>query len=94
LPVAREPEDHVAGDVQGLFFTETGHPTPLWGVTWGKINTFLPGLRVELFPDWEKRPEAAAKKAAQEDGNIMESDAAEVPKNRGRHYLFPQPDCQ
>merc|ERR1719318_2365772 len=63
---------------RGLFFSETGHPTPLWGVTWGKIDTFLPGLRVELFPDWEKRPEAAAKKAAQEAGTSVESDAAEV----------------
>merc|ERR1719232_595708 len=39
----------------GLFFTASGHPTPLWGVTWGKIDTFLPGLREELFPGWEKR---------------------------------------
>merc|ERR1719232_1227089 len=39
----------------GLFFTSSGHPTPLWGVTWGKIDTFLPGLREELFPGWEKR---------------------------------------
>jgi len=42
---------------KGLFFTEAGHPTPLWGVTWGKIDTFLPGLRDELFPQWEKRAE-------------------------------------
>merc|ERR1719445_647223 len=40
-----------------LFFTPTGHPTTLWGVTWGKIDTFLPGLREELFPGWEKRQE-------------------------------------
>jgi len=39
----------------GLFFSPTGHPTPLWGVTWGKIDTFMPGLREELFPDWDKR---------------------------------------
>merc|ERR1719383_579776 len=39
----------------GLFFTPSGHPTPLWGVTWGKIDTFMPGLREELFPDWDKR---------------------------------------
>jgi len=55
---------------RGLFFTESGHPTPLWGVTWGKIDTFLPGLRAELFPDWEKRAdkilqvEEAARQAA------------------------------
>jgi len=42
---------------RALFFTESGHPTPLWGVTWGKIDTFLPGLREELFPGWEKRAE-------------------------------------
>eukprot|EP00090_Calanus_glacialis_P001547 TRINITY_DN11122_c0_g1_i1.p1 TRINITY_DN11122_c0_g1~~TRINITY_DN11122_c0_g1_i1.p1 ORF type:complete len:1921 (+),score=712.97 TRINITY_DN11122_c0_g1_i1:73-5835(+) len=62
---------------RGLFFTETGHPTPLWGVTWGKIDTFLPGLRVELFPDWEKKPEAAAKKAVEVSGtNNVEAVAA------------------
>ena len=44
----------------GLFFTEAGLPTPLWGVTWGKIDTFRPGLREELFPGWEKRAEQAA----------------------------------
>jgi len=42
---------------RGLFFTDSGTPTALWGVTWGKIDTFLPGLREELFPDWEKRAE-------------------------------------
>ena len=40
---------------RALFFTELGQPTPLWGVTWGKIDSFLPTLRDELFPDWEKR---------------------------------------
>ena len=40
---------------RGLFFTEQGQPTPLWGLTWGKIDSFLPTLRDELFPDWEKR---------------------------------------
>ena len=40
-------------DTRALFFTESGHLTPLWGVTWGKIDTFLPGLREELFPGWE-----------------------------------------
>ena len=57
---------------RGLFFTDTGDPTPLWGVTWEKVGsldakdflfknanpqveTFLPGLREELFPDWQKR---------------------------------------
>jgi len=40
-----------------LFFSPSGHPTTLWGVTWGKIDTFLPGLREELFPGWEKRAE-------------------------------------
>ena len=39
----------------GLFFTEQGQPTPLWGLTWGKIDSFLPTLRDELFPDWERR---------------------------------------
>ena len=39
----------------GLFFTQLGQPTPLWGLTWGKIDSFLPTLRDELFPDWEKR---------------------------------------
>ena len=24
-------------------------------MTWGKIDTFMPGLREELFPDWDKR---------------------------------------
>ena len=42
-------------DTSGLFFTELGQPTPLWGVTWGKIDTFLPTLRDQLFPGWEKR---------------------------------------
>jgi len=57
---------------RALFFTDAGHPTSLWGVTWGKIDTFLPGLRAELFPDWETRAskilevEEAAKKAAEE----------------------------
>ena len=46
----------------GLFFTEAGVATPLWGVTWGKIDTFMPGLREELFPGWEKRAELAAVK--------------------------------
>ena len=27
----------------GLFFSEAGVATPLWGVTWGKIDTFKPG---------------------------------------------------
>merc|ERR1719430_1912747 len=40
---------------RGLFFTDSGEPTPLWGVTWEKVETFLPGLRDELFPDWQKR---------------------------------------
>merc|ERR1719239_1212839 len=40
---------------RGLFFTDSGEPTPLWGVTWEKVETFLPGLREELFPDWQKR---------------------------------------
>ena len=44
---------------RGLFFTEAGQPTPLWGVTWGKIDTFMPGLREELFPDWEKRAQVS-----------------------------------
>merc|ERR1719308_217214 len=42
---------------RNLFFTSSGQPTTLWGVTWGKIDTFLPGLREELFPGWEKRGE-------------------------------------
>jgi len=42
---------------KGLFFTEEGQATPLWGLTWGKVDTFLPGLRDELFPGWEKRAE-------------------------------------
>ena len=49
----------------GLFFTEAGIATPLWGVTWGKIDTFMPGLREELFPGWEKRVEQAAIKQNQ-----------------------------
>ena len=49
----------------GLFFTEAGVATPLWGVTWGKIDTFMPGLREELFPGWEKRAELAAVKQNQ-----------------------------
>ena len=49
----------------GLFFTEAGIATPLWGVTWGKIDTFMPGLREELFPGWEKRGEQAAIKQNQ-----------------------------
>merc|ERR1719445_2288180 len=40
---------------RGLFFTAAGNPTPLWSVTWEKIDTFLPGLRDELFPDWRHR---------------------------------------
>merc|ERR1719222_1199143 len=40
---------------RGLFFTDSGEPTSLWGVTWEKVETFLPGLREELFPDWQKR---------------------------------------
>ena len=49
----------------GLFFSEAGVATPLWGVTWGKIDTFMPGLREELFPGWEKRAEQAAAKQQQ-----------------------------
>ena len=49
---------------RGLFFTDSGTPTALWGVTWGKIDTFLPGLREELFPDWEKRAEKSKVDAA------------------------------
>jgi len=40
---------------RGLFFTADGKPTPLWAVTWEKVETFLPGLREELFPDWQNR---------------------------------------
>ena len=42
-------------DTSGLFFTEHGQVTPLWGVTWGKIDTFLPTLRDQLFPGWQNR---------------------------------------
>ena len=49
----------------GLFFSEAGVATALWGVTWGKIDTFMPGLREELFPGWEKRAEQAAAKHQQ-----------------------------
>merc|ERR1719500_2225817 len=48
-----------------LFFSPSGHPTTMWGVTWGKIDTFMPGLREELFPGWEKRAEQAAAKQQQ-----------------------------
>ena len=37
---------------QHLFFAaETGDPTPLWTVTWEKIDTFLPNLKQETFGD-------------------------------------------
>jgi len=42
-------------DTSGLFFTEQGQVKPLWGVTWGKIDTFLPTLRDQLFPGWQNR---------------------------------------
>lgn len=39
-----------------LFFSEeTGEPTPLWIVTWEKIDTFLPTLRQETFGDLKTR---------------------------------------
>jgi len=39
-----------------LFFSEqTGLPTPLWTVTWEKIDTFLPNLRRETFGDLQTR---------------------------------------
>jgi len=39
-----------------LFFVEeTGEPTPLWTVTWEKIDTFLPNLRQETFGDLKTR---------------------------------------
>merc|ERR1719445_1358921 len=40
---------------RGLFFTADGKTTPLWAVTWEKVETFLPGLREELFPGWQNR---------------------------------------
>jgi len=50
---------------RNLFFTPSGQPTTLWGVTWGKIDTFLPGLREELFPGWEKRAEKKTEPVAE-----------------------------
>ena len=52
---------------RALFFTELGQPTPLWGVTWGKIDSFLPNLRDELFPDWEKRAQQEPKQTDEKD---------------------------
>merc|ERR1719158_2674850 len=71
----------------GLFFTPSGCPTPLWSVTWEKIDTFLPGLREELFPDWRHRANPALQPTlqasipslsdpAQDPGPILVSDPA------------------
>merc|ERR1712241_753743 len=50
-----------------LFFTELGQPTPLWGLTWGKIDSFLPKPRDELFPDWEKRSQQVSRQTDEVD---------------------------
>ena len=86
---------------RGLFFTDSGEPTPLWGVTWEKVThqflphlcfntfnpqveTFLPGLREELFPDWQKRSDPkpngddAAKVSDTQDQNLSETNPVEV----------------
>jgi len=69
---------------RGLFFTDSGEPTPLWGVTWEKVETFLPGLREELFPDWQKRSnpksngDDAAKVSDTQDQNLSETNPVEV----------------
>ena len=61
---------------RALFFTELGQPTPLWGVTWGKIDSFLPTLRDELFPDWEKRAQKIPRSQTADRG--FEKDTANV----------------
>merc|ERR1719334_2170743 len=59
---------------RGLFFTPDGSVTPLWTVTWEKVDTFLPGLRDELFPSWRDRaipvppPQAPDASQPSEDG--------------------------
>ena len=60
---------------RGLFFTDSGQPTPLWGVTWGKIDTFMPGLRDELFPGWERRGQVS-QNTGQEKQETAVSDVA------------------
>ena len=62
---------------RGLFFTELGQPTPLWGLTWGKIDSFLPTLRDELFPEWEKRAQQVPRSQTAEGG--LEKDRNDPP---------------
>ncbi|XP_012936931.1 Golgi-specific brefeldin A-resistance guanine nucleotide exchange factor 1 [Aplysia californica] len=60
-------------DTAGIFQTADGTESQLWRLTWDKIDTFLPKLRLELFKPFE--PEPKPDKIERNDVNAEARDA-------------------